>query len=65
MWRYRGADKGNTNIALADSTTVLIADRDDLMIDSQTGSGFAHQQKSSGLRSYSSTKWSGSGRRPE
>ncbi|HSE38267.1 MAG TPA: PQQ-binding-like beta-propeller repeat protein [Blastocatellia bacterium] len=38
LWRYRGADKGNTNIALADSTTVLIADRDDLiMIDSQTG----------------------------
>jgi outer membrane protein assembly factor BamB len=38
LWRYRGADKGNTNIALADSTTVIIADRDDLiMIDSQTG----------------------------
>jgi outer membrane protein assembly factor BamB len=38
LWRYRGADKGNTNIALADSTTVLIADRDDLiMIDSHTG----------------------------
>jgi outer membrane protein assembly factor BamB len=38
LWRYRGSDKGNTNIALADSTTVLIADRDDLIaIDSQTG----------------------------
>jgi len=38
LWRYRGADKGNTNIALADPTTVIIADRDDLiMIDSQTG----------------------------
>jgi outer membrane protein assembly factor BamB len=38
LWRYRGADKGNTNIALADSTTVIIADKDDLiMIDSQTG----------------------------
>jgi outer membrane protein assembly factor BamB len=38
LWRYRGADKGNTNIALADSTNVIIADRDDLiMIDSQTG----------------------------
>jgi len=38
LWRYRGADKGITNIALADSTTVIIADRDDLiMIDSQTG----------------------------
>ena len=38
LWRYRGADKGNTNIALADSSNVIIADRDDLlMIDSQTG----------------------------
>ena len=38
LWKYRGADKGNTNIALADSTTVIIADRDDLiMIDAQTG----------------------------
>ena len=38
LWRYRGADKGNTNIALADSSTVIIADRDDLiMLDSQTG----------------------------
>lgn len=38
LWKYRGADKGITNIALADSSTVIIADRDDLiMIDSQTG----------------------------
>ncbi|HXI91443.1 MAG TPA: PQQ-binding-like beta-propeller repeat protein [Blastocatellia bacterium] len=38
LWKYRGADKGNTNIALPDSSTVIIADRDDLiMIDSQTG----------------------------
>lgn len=38
LWRYRGADKGNTNIALADATTVILGDRDDLiMIDSQTG----------------------------
>jgi hypothetical protein len=38
LWKYRGADKGNTNIALPDSSNVIIADRDDLiMIDSQTG----------------------------
>ncbi|HKA20505.1 MAG TPA: PQQ-binding-like beta-propeller repeat protein [Blastocatellia bacterium] len=38
LWRYRGADNGNTNIAMANSSTVIIADRDDLiMIDSQTG----------------------------
>jgi hypothetical protein len=38
LWKYRGADKGNTNIALADPSNVIIADRDDLIkIDSQTG----------------------------
>jgi outer membrane protein assembly factor BamB len=38
LWKYHGADKGNTNIALPDSSNVVIADRDDLiMIDSQTG----------------------------
>lgn len=38
LWKYRGADKGNTNIALADSSSVIIADRDDLIvIDRQTG----------------------------
>jgi outer membrane protein assembly factor BamB len=38
IWRYKGADKGITNIALPDASTVLIADRDDLiLIDAATG----------------------------
>jgi outer membrane protein assembly factor BamB len=38
LWRYKGADKGITNIALPDSSTVVIADRDDLiLIDAATG----------------------------
>lgn len=38
LWRYKGADKGITNIMLPDAVTVLIADRDDLIgIDASTG----------------------------
>ncbi|HYE16506.1 MAG TPA: PQQ-binding-like beta-propeller repeat protein, partial [Pyrinomonadaceae bacterium] len=38
IWRYKGADKGITNMALPDASTVLIADRDDLIfIDAATG----------------------------
>lgn len=38
LWRYKGADKGITNIALLDPSTLLVADRDDLMtIDAGTG----------------------------
>lgn len=38
LWRYKGADKGITNLVLPDPATILIADRDDLIyIDSQTG----------------------------
>ncbi|HVG34169.1 MAG TPA: PQQ-binding-like beta-propeller repeat protein [Pyrinomonadaceae bacterium] len=38
LWRYKGADKGITNIALPDQSTIIIADRDDLItIDAQTG----------------------------
>jgi outer membrane protein assembly factor BamB len=38
LWRYKGADKGITNIVLADENTILAADRDDLMvIDTRTG----------------------------
>lgn len=38
LWRYKGADKGVTNIALPDATTILVADRDDLIvIDASTG----------------------------
>ena len=38
LWRYKGADKGITNILLPDASTVLAADRDDLiLIDAGTG----------------------------
>lgn len=38
LWRYKGADKGITNLVLPDASTIVIADRDDLIvIDSQTG----------------------------
>ncbi|HEX6625653.1 MAG TPA: PQQ-binding-like beta-propeller repeat protein, partial [Pyrinomonadaceae bacterium] len=38
LWRYKGADKGITNLALPDAATILIADRDDLIsIDTRTG----------------------------
>jgi hypothetical protein len=38
IWRYKGADKGITNLALPDDATLLIADRDDLiLIDTATG----------------------------
>lgn len=38
LWRYKGADKGITNITLPDSSTVALADRDDLiMLDASTG----------------------------
>ncbi|HYO62552.1 MAG TPA: PQQ-binding-like beta-propeller repeat protein [Pyrinomonadaceae bacterium] len=38
LWRYKGADKGITNIALPDASTVLVADRDDLIfLDAATG----------------------------
>lgn len=38
LWRYKGADKGITNIALPDPSTILVADRDDLIaLDARTG----------------------------
>ncbi len=38
LWRYKGADKGITNLVIPDSSTIAIADRDDLIfIDAQTG----------------------------
>jgi outer membrane protein assembly factor BamB len=38
LWRYKGADKGITNMAMPDASTIVIADRDDLIfIDAQTG----------------------------
>ncbi|HEX8721093.1 MAG TPA: PQQ-binding-like beta-propeller repeat protein, partial [Pyrinomonadaceae bacterium] len=38
VWRYKGADKGLTNVALPNAGTVALADRDDLvLLDSLTG----------------------------
>src|SRR5918997_3962810 len=38
IWRYKGADKGLTNMALPDAGTAAVADRDDLiLLDSLTG----------------------------
>ena len=38
LWRYKGADKGITNILVPDAHTIAIADRDDLIfIDAKTG----------------------------
>ena len=38
LWRYKGADKGITNIVMSDAATLLVADRDDLIvIDARTG----------------------------
>jgi outer membrane protein assembly factor BamB len=38
LWRYKGADKGITNITLPDAATILVADRDDLIaIDASAG----------------------------
>ncbi len=31
IWRYKGADKGITNLVMPDSQTILLADRDDLI----------------------------------
>jgi len=38
LWRYKGADKGITNLLVPDAGTVLVADRDDLIvIDTRSG----------------------------
>ncbi|HEX8179363.1 MAG TPA: PQQ-binding-like beta-propeller repeat protein [Pyrinomonadaceae bacterium] len=38
LWRFKGADKGITNLALADQNTIAVADRDDLIfLDAATG----------------------------
>jgi outer membrane protein assembly factor BamB len=38
LWRYKGADKGITNLVFPDRNTIAIADRDDLIfIDAATG----------------------------
>jgi outer membrane protein assembly factor BamB len=38
LWRYKGADKGITNLVLPDAASIMVADRDDLIIiDARTG----------------------------
>ena len=38
LWRYKGADKGITNLLVPDVNTIAIADRDDLIfVDAATG----------------------------
>jgi outer membrane protein assembly factor BamB len=38
LWRYKGADKGLTNFVFADTNTILVADKDDLIaIDARNG----------------------------
>jgi len=38
LWRYKGADKGITNLLIPDRNTIAIADRDDLIfIDTSSG----------------------------
>ncbi|HEX6042923.1 MAG TPA: PQQ-binding-like beta-propeller repeat protein [Pyrinomonadaceae bacterium] len=44
LWRYKGADKGITNLLLPDATTIAFADRDDLMlIDTAIGKRTFHK----------------------
>ena len=43
LWKYRGADKGITNLVLADPTTLTIADHDEVIsIDARSGKRVAH-----------------------
>ena len=38
LWRYKGADKGITNVVMPDAATLVVADHDDLIvIDARTG----------------------------
>src|SRR5258706_3283958 len=38
LWRYKGADKGITNLVMPDANTLVVADHDDLIIiDARTG----------------------------
>ena len=43
LWRYKGADKGITNIVLPDASTIVIADRDDVIqVDTANGKRLSH-----------------------
>ena len=44
LWRYKGADKGITNLLLPDPDTIAVADRDELiMIDARLGKRVFHK----------------------
>lgn len=43
LWRYKGADKGITNFVISDRNTIVVADRDDLLvIDATIGKRVAY-----------------------
>lgn len=43
LWHYKGADKGITNLVLADAATLAVADRDELIsIDATSGKRLTH-----------------------
>jgi outer membrane protein assembly factor BamB len=43
LWRYKPADRGITNIAFFDSSTLLLADREELiLLDSEKGKALKH-----------------------
>ncbi len=43
LWRYKGADKGITNLVLPDASSVVLADHDDLItLDASTGKRLTH-----------------------
>src|SRR6185295_11538740 len=43
LWHYKGADKGITNLVMADASTLAVADRDELIsIDSASGKRLTH-----------------------
>jgi len=43
LWRYKGADKGITNLVLPEASTIAVADHDDLItIDTASGKRRAH-----------------------
>ena len=45
LWRYKGADRGLTNVVFADAGTILIADKDDLItIDALSGKRLARRE---------------------
>lgn len=43
LWHYKGADKGITNLVVADASTLAVADRDELIsIDATSGKRLTH-----------------------